>query len=213
MSDNGPEGNLMTMGPPWDNSRIEDWGKKGSAIQYGPAWAQVSAGPLRMYKGFLSEGGIRVPLIVAGNGVGGSARMTDQFAHVTDIPATILDVAGVPYPESSDAAPLVPLQGRSLAPVLSGAAETVRGPSDWTGWELFGNRAIRQGDWKLLSLCPPFGSGDWQLYDLKTDPAETRDLAAERPEIRDELARHWEEYAAANNVILPSASPLCRPQN
>lgn len=41
----------MEMGPPWDNSRFEDWGKKGSFIQYGPAWAQVRAGPFRMFKG------------------------------------------------------------------------------------------------------------------------------------------------------------------
>jgi arylsulfatase A-like enzyme len=98
MSDNGPEGNLMQMGPPWDNSRIEDWGKQGTFIQYGPAWAQVSAGPLRFFKGFVTEGGIRVPLIVAGKGVEGSARVEDGFAHVMDIPATILDVAGVAHP-------------------------------------------------------------------------------------------------------------------
>ena len=55
LSDNGPEGNIMEMGPPWDNSNFEDWGKKGTFIQYGPAWAQVGAGPLRMFKGFLRK--------------------------------------------------------------------------------------------------------------------------------------------------------------
>ena len=59
ISDNGPEGNAMKMDAPWDNSTFEDWGKKGTFIQYGSAWAQVSAGPFRMFKGFLSEGGIR----------------------------------------------------------------------------------------------------------------------------------------------------------
>jgi arylsulfatase len=210
MSDNGPEGNVVTMGAPWDNSRFEDWGGPGAFIQYGPAWAQVGAGPLRMFKGFVTEGGIRVPLIVAGTGVEGSARISDAVAHVMDIPATILDVAGVPYPESED---VPPLQGRSLAAVLSGAETTVRGPEDWIGWELFGNRAVRMGDWKAVWLCAPFGPDAWQLFDLKADPAETVDLAAAHPEILERLTRRWDDYAAANNVILPDVSPLCRPAN
>ena len=208
ISDNGPEGNAMPMGAPWDNTRVEDWGKAGTFIRYGPAWAQVGAGPLRMFKGFPTEGGIRVPLIVAGTGVDGVARVSDAVAHVMDIPATILDAAGVAYPDSADVAPL---QGRSLAPILGGAETTVRGPEDWIGWELFGNRALRMGDWKAVWLCAPFGPGAWQLFDLKADPGETVDLAASRPEILERLAGRWDDYAAANNVILPDASPLCRP--
>lgn len=210
MSDNGPEGNLLPLGPPWDNSRFDDWGKQGTAIQYGPAWAQVSAGPLRFYKGFVTEGGIRVPLIVAGEGVAGSGRIEDGLAHVMDIPATILDVAGVVHP-GAEGTDILPLQGKSLAPVLADPGAEVRGPSDWVGWELFGNRAIRMGDWKMLQLCEPFGTGDWQLYDLAVDPGETIDLAEERPEIRDQLLGHWEEYVARNNVIFPDTSPLCAP--
>ncbi|RST87404.1 arylsulfatase [Aquibium carbonis] len=209
MSDNGPEGNVMAMGAPWDNSRFEDWGKKGTFVQYGPAWAQVGAGPLRMFKGFTTEGGIRVPLIVAGNGVRGSARVSDDFAHVMDVPATILEVAGVSYPDGSDGKAVAPLQGKSLVPVLSGTGDPVRGPSDWVGWEIFGNRAVRMGDLKLISVCKPFASGEWELYDLKADPGETKDLASERPDIRDQLIRHWEEYAAMNNVIMPDTSPVC----
>jgi arylsulfatase len=210
MSDNGPEGNVMTMGAPWDNSRFEDWGKAGTFIQYGPAWAQVGAGPLRMFKGFVAEGGIRVPLIVAGPGVDGAARISDAVAHVMDIPATILDVAGVAYPDSADVAPL---QGRTLAPILEGADTAVRGPEDWLGWELFGNRALRLGDWKAVWLCPPFGPGAWQLFDLEADPGETVDLAAARPEILDRLTGLWDDYALANNVILPDVSPVCGPAN
>ena len=192
---------------------IEDWGKQGTFIQYGPAWAQVGAGPLRFFKGFVSEGGIRTPLIVAGTGVTGSARVSDAVTHVMDIPATILDVAGVEHPSVSGDAEVAPLQGKSLVPILGNAASAVRQPSDWIGWQLFGNKAIRRDNWKLLQLCQPFGSGDWQLYDLSTDPGETIDLASERTEIRDQLIAHWDEYVARNNVVLPDVSPLCRPQN
>ena len=113
LSDNGPEGNIMEMGAPWDNSNFEDWGKKGTFIQYGPAWAQVGAGPLRMFKGFLSEGGIRTPLIISGKGVEGSGRISDAVTHVTDIPATILDAAGVAHPETFEGKKVAPLQGKS----------------------------------------------------------------------------------------------------
>jgi len=209
LSDNGPEGNIMNLGPPWDSSNFDDWGKKGTFIQYGPAWAQVSAGPLRMFKGFMSEGGIRTPLIVAGKGVAGGGRMSDAMTHVTDIPATILAAAGVPSPATFEGKAVIPVQGKSLAPILTGEQTAVRGPEDWLGWELFGNRAIKQGDWKLLWLCKPAGTGGWQLYNVKADPGETKDLAAAHPDIVKTLEARWTDYAKANNVIIPDNSPVC----
>jgi arylsulfatase len=210
LSDNGPEGNSWDVGPPWDNSKFEDWGKKGTFIQYGAAWAQVSAGPYRMFKGFLSEGGIRSPLVIAGHGVEGSGRISNAVTHIMDVPATILKAANVAYPKTYEGKDVAPLQGKSLQPILDKSSETVRGPSDWLGWELFGNRAIREGNWKLLWLCKPYGPGKWQLYDLKTDPAEMSDVADEYPKVRNRLVGHWREYADKNNVIMPSTSPICR---
>ena len=96
-----------------------------------------------------------------------------------DIPATILDVAGVAHPGDAEGTEVAPLQGKSLGPVLADDQPEVRGPTDWIGWELFGNRAIRMGNWKLLWLCAPYGTGDWQLFDLAADPGETR-----RPRVR-----------------------------
>jgi arylsulfatase len=209
LSDNGPEGNILQKGAPWDNSNVEDWGKPGTFIQYGPAWAQVGAGPLRMYKGWLSEGGIRTPLIISGKGVEGSGRISDAVAHVTDIPATILSAAGVTHPDEFEGKKVAALEGKSLAPVLGNQSGSVRGPDDWTGWELFGNRAIRQGDWKLLWLCKPAGPAQWQLFNLKDDPGETKDLSSEHKDVRDRMVKHWETYVKDNNVILPDVSVLC----
>lgn len=210
LSDNGPEGNIMPMGAPWDNSNFENWGKKGTFIQYGPAWAQVGAGPLRMFKGFVSEGGIRTPLIISGKGVTGSGRISDAVAHVKDVPATILDAAGVTHPETFKGKKVATLQGKTLTPILSNTSDAVRSSDDWTGWQLFGNRAIRQDDWKLMWMCVPFGTSQWQLYNLKDDPGETIDLASKHPDIRKQLEKHWDEYVKTNNVILPDVSPLCR---
>jgi arylsulfatase len=173
----------------------------------------VSAGPLRLFKGYLSEGGIRTPLIVSGRGVDGSGRISSAFTHVMDIPATILNTAGVSHPDTYNGSKIAPLQGKPLSPILDNSSSAVRGPSDWLGWELFGNRAIRQDNWKLLWICTPYGTGNWQLYDLNVDPGETTDLASVQPEVRDRLVKHWSEYAEANKVILPSSSPVCATVN
>ena len=209
LSDNGPEGNIMKMGAPWDNSRLEDWGKKGTFIQYGPAWAQVSAGPFRMFKGFTSEGGTRAPMIIAGPGVRDGGRISEAVTHVMDVPATLLNVAGASYPSLYQGQAISPLQGKSLTPIMDASRSTIRAKSDWLGWELFGNRAIRQDEWKLLWLCAPLGPGKWQLFDIKADPGETKDLSDAQPRIRDQLLQLWAEYARVNNVILPSESPIC----
>jgi arylsulfatase len=208
-SDNGPEGTMFQIGAPWDSKTFGNWGKKGSFIQYGPAWAQVGAGPFRMFKGFHSEGGIRVPLIVAGRGVNGSGRISEALAHVKDVPATILNAAGVAYPETFMGRPIAPMEGKSLAPVLDNSRPAVRTKSDWLGWEIFGNRAIRQDNWKLVWLCKPAGPGDWQLFDLKTDPAELKDLSAAKPQVKARMIGLWNEYVNKNNVIIPSESPIC----
>jgi arylsulfatase A-like enzyme len=209
LSDNGPEGTNMAMGPPWDNSQPERWGDRGTFIQYGPAWAQVGAGPLRLFKAYPSEGGIRTPMIVTGPEVRGGGRISEAVVHVTDVPATLLALAGVVPPATRDDKPVAAVEGKSLTPLLDGTAPSVRTPEDWTGWELFGNRAIRQGNWKLLWICAPYGTGEWQLYDLATDPGETTDLAAAMPERVAELEGHWADYVARNGVVLPSRSPVC----
>ncbi len=209
LSDNGPEGTAWNMAAPWDNSKIENWGKKGTFIQYGAAWAQVSAGPFRMFKGYESEGGIRAPMIMSGPVVRAGGGITHALTHVTDVPATILKIAKVNYPARYKDQHVMPMTGKSLLPILNNSKTSVRGPSEWIGGEMFRNRSIRKGDWKLLWLCQPAGPGDWQLYNLKLDPGETKDLSAERPRMKADLLRLWEKYVRDNNVIIPSVSPVC----
>ena len=90
--------------------------------------------------------------------------------------------------------------------MLAGQAESPRTDQDYLAWEIFGNRAVRQGDWKLRWQYKPFGKGDWELFNLATDPAERKDLAAERPDKVKALVALWDDYVQANNVILPSRS-------
>lgn len=98
------------------------------------------------------------------------------------------------------------MRGGSLVPYLSAGAKAVHDADTDTGWELFGRRAIRQGDWKALHLPEPYGPGAWQLYDLSVDPGEIDDLAASRPDKLAELLVLWDRYVEDTGVILDPVS-------
>jgi arylsulfatase A-like enzyme len=154
------------------DNRPENWGRPGSCVEYGPAWAQVSSVPFRLFKGVVAEGGIRAPLIVSGPGVKHEGAINHSVLHVMDIMPTFLESAGVEHPAKKRGSKVAPPQGKSMWPLLAGREQAIRTDSDWLGWELFGNRAIRQGDWKLLYLLKGAGgTGDWELFNfVKTPP-------------------------------------------
>ena len=223
ISDNGAEGNnlrAMVSGQKGSfgflhamNNFAEDGhnslGRKGTFAEYGPAWAQVSMAPFRLYKGLLAEGGIRSPLIISGPGVKGNGKINKQAVlHVMDIAPTILELAGVKRPSTYKGRKLAPMQGKSWVGMLNGRTQSPRSSSDWLGWELFGNRAIRQGDWKISWLYEPFGSEDWQLFNLAKDPGEQDDLSSKHPKKRKQLIALWDEYVKTNGVIIGTRSPF-----
>ena len=208
MSDNGAEGHDLGRSPwlqgwleQFDNS-YDNIGRRNSYTWYGPNWAHVATAPYRLYKGFPSEGGIRVPGIVLGPGIPAGEQTNNATLSVLDIMPTILDLAEIQHPSSYQGRNVLPLHGQSFAGLLTGkiVAET---PNRELGWELFGNRGLRHGEWKLMAIAPPYGTGEWQLFNLETDPGETLDLGNEHPEKLRELVVLWEKYAKANNVILP----------
>jgi arylsulfatase len=224
LSDNGPEAVEFTElvekvfssdAKKWMEKtfdlRPENWGKTGSVVDYGAAWAQVGSVPFRFFKAYVSEGGIRSPLIVAGPGVKHKGAVNHALFHVTDLVPTLVEFAGAEHPSKKEGSKLAPVQGKSLLPLLAGNAEAVRTDKDWLGWELFGNRAIRQGDWKLLYLLQGAGgTGDWQLFDLREDPAELDDLSKKHPEKREAMLKLWDEYVTTNNVVLTDDGPFAK---
>lgn len=193
------------------DNRLENLGRPGSCSEYGPAWAQVSSVPFRLFKGVVADGGIRAPLIVSGPGVEHAGDINHSVLHVMDILPTFLESAGIDHPSKNPDSTVTPLQGKSMWPLLAGRQQATRTDTDWLGWELFGNRAIRQGDWKLLYLLKGAGgTGDWQLFNLKEDPAEMHDLSAKYPEKRDAMLELWNEYVKRNGVIVSEAGPYAQ---
>jgi arylsulfatase len=127
--------------------------------------------------------------------------------HVADLMPTLLEVAGTSYPKTRQGHELPPLIGKSWVPVLEGRAESPRTDQDVLAWELFGNRAVRQGNWKLRWENEPFGKADWELFDVTADPGELQDLAAQRPEKVREMVALWDDYVRRSNVVLPNRTP------
>jgi arylsulfatase len=193
------------------DNRIENWGQPRSVVEYGPPWAQVSSVPFRLFKGVVAEGGIRSPLIVCGPGVQHAGAVNHSVLHVMDFVPTFLESAGVVHPGHRDGSKIAPPQGKSMWPLLTGQAQATRTETDWLGWELFGNRAIRQGDWKLLYLLKGAGgTGDWELFNLREDPAELHDLSAQHPDKREALLELWNEYVKRNGVIVSETGPFAK---
>ena len=216
-SDNGANGNEMHQYPGTDkawldrnsDNRYENMGRSFSRVAQGPAWAQVSMTPFRLFKGFTTEGGIRSPLIISGLGVTNQGTHNDAFAHVMDITATILDAAGVDHPGTSYKGRKVePLLGRSMMKVLNGKYNFIYDNDTAVNWEMLGFRAVRKGDFKLVWLPIPFGNDDWQLYDLSKDPAELNDLSQEHPKLRKEMIDLWNQYSKEVGVVLPPGGAM-----
>jgi arylsulfatase len=125
-----------------------------------------------------------------------------------DIVPTLLELADVQHPATYNGRKVAPVQGESWVGMLEGKTQSPRGPGDWLGWEIFGNRAIRQGDWKISWHYEPFGTWNWQLFNLAEDPGEQNDLSEKFPEKRKDLITLWDEYVKTNGVIIGERSPF-----
>ena len=177
-------------------------GEKGSFNSIGPSFASAAVGPLAYYKFYAGEGGLRVPLIIAGDALPVKNQWTHAFAWVTDITPTILELTGVSPPTQHFGGRRVePISGRSLLPLISGATDRVYGESESIGYELAGNAALFQGDYKIVRNRPPVGDDLWHLYNIVSDPGETRDLAQEMPDRLQQMLEQYQDYATENQVL------------
>lgn len=216
MSDNGAAGqdfaNNPKEKPDYDawfkkigiNNSYQNMGRANSFIELGPAWAQVGATPFLWFKARVSEGGTRIPVIFSYPGAIKSGVKTEAFATGLDFMPTFLDYTGVKHPGNTyNGRSIIPMQGRSLRPILEGKAQQVYGPNDPVGFELFGtgNSALIMGDWKILKLAPPWGDNKWKLFNLRQDPRELNDLSKSNPEMFNKMIGLYEKYEKEKGVV------------
>ncbi|QJE02489.1 arylsulfatase [Massilia forsythiae] len=214
------------------NAAPEAYAKLGTdqlkRIQYGLRWAEVSAAPFRNVKGASHEGSVSTPLIVrlpGGSGQGGRQPVLRDWTYVTDNTATFLAVAGIepprrPAPPDPDAAGgkdrnagkvvykgrnVYPVSGTSLLPLLRGDRLAERGLP--AADESYGRGYVFSADgrWKAVWAEPPQGptDGHWQLYDLRSDRGENRDVAAGHPEVVAQLVQRWQAYMTQVGGVEP----------
>jgi len=184
LSDNGASAEIMVRGDGHDPKAAP--GSAGSFLCLGPGWSSAANTPFRRHKVWVHEGGIATPLIAHWpRGIRARGELRHNPAHLIDIAPTLLELAGGQWPSD-----VPPSPGRSLVPVFA-KDDTVTHDCLW--WLHENNRAIRVGDWKLVSAQKQ--GGDWELYDMKTDRSETKNLASKYPDKVKELSALWEKRA------------------
>ena len=204
-SDNGPEPSdpvhaagmniwMALNGYDWN---VDTLGEKGSLAFIGPNWAAALSSPGRLFKFYTTEGGLRVPLIIAGPGIAAPKTLRAPV-FVTDVSPTILDFAGV---DSTPAKGTVAITGQSLRSVLEGKAEFTHALDAPVGIEVAGNAALFKGDHKIVRNAPPHGNGNWALYDLAKDPGETTDLSGANPGLLAAMLADYTAYAERMGVL------------
>jgi arylsulfatase/uncharacterized sulfatase len=202
-SDNGPEpsrgDDTVTLGlfhwlAGYDIG-AENMGGPRSWGFIGPEWAAAAATPGAWFKFYATEGGIRVPLIMAGPGI--TPQQVTSPAMITDVAPTVLDWLDVDPAASAGK----PMTGRSLLPVLSGAAESAYADDEARAVEVSGNSALYLGDYKITRSVPPVGDNQWRLYNIARDPGETTDLSASEPAMMQRMLAEYAAYAERVGVL------------
>ena len=205
MSDNGAQSGINAA-PEWvskccDNS-YENLGKSNSYVMYGENWATVSAAPFRDHKFTAFEGGIHVPAFIAYPKMIEPGTKNNGYSTVMDLLPTFLALAGTEFSGTQYKGKTVyPVRGKSLIPQLTGTVNSVHSNEEKMGWELYGHRGIRQGDWKIVWDVSQGKNAQWMLFNLINDPSEQNDLSKNNPEKLANMITLWDEYENENGVI------------
>jgi len=192
LSDNGGSGEYDVFGTDfwgnfWDGEAAP--GSVDSFHTLGSAWANLNNTPFRYYKKDVHEGGIATPMIVSWPGyIVNPGSISHHTGHINDVMTTICDITGAKYPEIYKGNEIIPMQGKSLAPILNGE---ILKDSNPIFFEHNGNRAVRQGDWKIVSRK----GTPWELYNLRENRTETNNVIESHKELANDLMKRYESWA------------------
>jgi arylsulfatase len=221
---NGQYENTLILFLQDNGACAEDMGRKDPAqraklpggprtnVAYGENWAHVSNTPFRLYKHWEHEGGISTPLIAHWPTVIQGARQGTLIkgpGHLIDIMATCVDVAKATYPKERGGKAIPPMEGVSLRGVFERSEEPKRAAPIF--WEHEGNRAVRDGKWKISY---EHRRKVWEIYDTDADRTEMNDLASAQPERVKAMAAQWDAWAKRVGVApwpagkLPEGAPI-----
>lgn len=218
MSDNGSDSNPAAGANVTASTDLASMGSPDSTIAYGERWAEVSAAPFRLWKTFTgAEGSVSVPAVIKLPGQNQGRLPLTSTTLVKDLLPTFLDMANLPIPQGTyGGKEIVPITGVSLrSPLHSNeSSPQVRPAMETIAFEYLGQGYVQRNDgWKLsrstLPGAPARSHADvpWRLFNIDQDRGETRDLAAERPDILESLKKEWEQYVLDNHVLLPAQLP------
>jgi arylsulfatase len=229
LSDNGASGSGYDIGTLNDmraltlrDSGIDElaamrgrFGGPDTFQNYPRGWAQAGNTPFRSYKGTAYEGGSRSPLIVSWpKGIAAHGAVRGQYVNTIDVMPTVLELAGIAMPDSVDGIAQLPIAGRSFSASFANAA--AKPPRDTQYFELIGQRALWHRGWKAIGAHRAgtgFEADRWELYDLNSDPTETRDLAAAESARLEEMKARWWAEAGRYGVTPLTEVPLAEIMN
>jgi len=209
-SDNGAESSRRDLakniqehvGKEYDHS-LGNLGSATSYVMYGANWASASETPFFRHKATAYEGGTHVPAFVQFPGRVAAGTRSNAMGTVMDLLPTFLELAGTRHPGASfNGHQVLQPQGKSLLPVFLGQSNGVHTADEVFGFELFGYRSIRQGDWKLVwDQALPKEQRRWELFNVASDFEEQRDHSRSNPQKAAELQSEWDKYQQDNGVI------------
>ncbi|MCF0055417.1 arylsulfatase [Dyadobacter sp. CY356] len=194
ISDNGAAGEDVGHG--FSGRAVRNWGPVGTAGSYDSytrTWAYASNTPLKSFKGFQYEGGISSPFIARFPSKIAAGGLIDGTAHLIDIAPTLYEIAGARYPQNYKGNTIHPLAGESILPAIYGKEWTRSKP---IFWERAGNKAVRKGKWKLVSVR----SDLWELYDIESDRGETSNVIKDHADVAAELKGLYDTWAKSVKV-------------
>jgi len=189
ISDNG--GCAETPGG--DNNFTHIPGPKEYYTACGPGWANAQNTPFRKFKQYSHEGGIASPCVARWPKVITPNSWTDSVAHIMDFHPTFMEMAGLD-PKKDIPSDKQAIDGESITSIFQGKNYTREKPLyfEWSG-----NRAVRDGDWKVAYLKQ---TKSWELFNIAEDRTELHDLSKKYPEKLNKMTAAWEKWAEQHGL-------------
>ena len=204
INDNGAQGGPIFGGPPSYvkdrsfNNNPENLGKGSSWANMGQGWADAVNAPFRGSKGTVYEGGVRVAAFANWSEIKYPNSIYRHYLNNMDVVPSLLELAGINHPAPLlNGRDILSIRGKSFASVLRGNVSSIHPDDEAIVLSASGKHFMQRGQWKLLKEL----EGDWELYDLNADPYESRNLAALKPKLLNELLNEFHLNAKINNIL------------